>query len=76
MLGAYALLLLATIGSLLVSWKALKRNESLQRQIDWLRNALASRDSSIRSYESGTADDRRETTVIPPPPRIPRPPRP
>ena len=71
-LVGYVLLLTSTLGSMVVSWRTLKDNASLHRKIDWLRQTLITRDSTIRSYETGHPDldehaDEHATRVLPPP---------
>ena len=76
----YVLLLACTLASMLISWRVLRNNDSLQLKIDWLRTTLGKRDASIRSYESVGHDEQsqadwKDTTVMPPPlPDVPPPP--
>ena len=67
---AYCLLLGCVLGSLVISWRTLKSNDSLQGKIDWLRRTLGTRDSTIRSYETGhhgEVSDEQRTREMPPP---------
>jgi hypothetical protein len=69
-LVGYVLLLVSTLCSMVVSWRTLKDNTSLHRKIDWLRQTLVTRDSTIRSYETGSfssSEDDNRTRVVPPP---------
>jgi hypothetical protein len=56
---------------MVVSWRMLRDNSSLHRKIDWLRQTLVTRDSTIRSYETGHPEsehsDEHATQILPPP---------